>query len=79
MGVHHRVTDLSNHRQRHGDVFPDIFWQHKDTRIPTKSCKICTANKIRSETTWECKQCLIVLQALTASEVPHYTRLLQSA
>ncbi|XP_042145916.1 piggyBac transposable element-derived protein 4-like [Ixodes scapularis] len=41
------------------------FVQHiaptEKKKNPTRACKVCTANKKRSETTWECGQCKVAL------------------
>lgn len=38
---------------------------------PTRACKVCSAHKKRSETTWECKKCLVALHVPDCFEKYH--------
>lgn len=55
------------------------FWAHfpkhisptKKKNHPTRICKVCFSHKKRSETTWECKKCLVALHVPECFEVYH--------
>lgn len=55
------------------------FWAHfpkhisptKKKQHPTRVCKVCFKHKKRSETTWECKQCLVALHVPNCFEAYH--------
>lgn len=69
-------------RPAHGDTpmrLQAIRWAHFPQHIPpterkakpTRACKVCSKHKIRSETTWKCKQCLVALHVPICFEKYH--------
>lgn len=75
-----QTVSLQNYNRQESSSNGDIpmrlqaqHWGHFPKHIdptplkknPTRSCKVCTKHKKRSETTWECKNCRVALH------VPH--------
>ncbi|KAG4074871.1 hypothetical protein HA402_009296 [Bradysia odoriphaga] len=51
--------------------FPQHIPPTKKKQHPTRVCKVCFAHKKRSETTWECKKCLVALHVPDCFEAYH--------
>jgi len=51
--------------------FPRHILQTGKKKNPTRTCKVCAKSKKRSETTWECKQCLVALHVPGCFEKYH--------
>lgn len=51
--------------------FPEYIPSTQNKRKPTKRCRVCYKNKIRSETPWQCKQCRIPLHLPECFEKYH--------
>lgn len=55
------------------------YWSHFPRHIPatakkkhpTRQCKVCSKHQRRSETTWECKKCLVALHVPDCFESYH--------
>lgn len=51
--------------------FPRHIPATKKKKNPSRTCKVCSKHKKRSETTWECKQCLVALHVSECFEAYH--------
>ncbi|KAG0433428.1 PiggyBac transposable element-derived protein 4 [Dictyocoela muelleri] len=51
--------------------FPQHISPTKKKKHPTRECKVCRKHNKRSETTWECKQCLVALHVPECFEKYH--------
>ena len=51
--------------------FPKHIDPTPSKKNPTRTCKVCTKHKKRSETTWECKKCRVALHVPNCFERYH--------
>ncbi|XP_076652738.1 piggyBac transposable element-derived protein 4 isoform X1 [Halictus rubicundus] len=63
-------TPLRLHAQHWGH-FPKHIDSTPLKQKPSRACKVCTKNKKRSETTWECKKCRVALHVPCCFEKYH--------
>ncbi|CAK9820042.1 PiggyBac transposable element-derived protein 4 [Anthophora quadrimaculata] len=56
---------------KHWAHFPEHISSTEKKKLPTKRCRVCAKNNIRSETTWQCKKCLVPLHVPKCFEIFH--------
>ncbi|CAK9827479.1 PiggyBac transposable element-derived protein 4 [Anthophora retusa] len=56
---------------KHWAHFPEHIPSTEKKKIPTKRCRVCLKHNIRSETTWQCKKCLVALHVPKCFEIFH--------
>lgn len=66
----HDDTPLRLQAVRWGHFSQHIASTEKKAR-PTRACRVCSKHKKRSETTWECKKCLVALHVSDCFERYH--------
>ncbi|XP_053987416.1 piggyBac transposable element-derived protein 4-like [Hylaeus volcanicus] len=56
---------------KHWGHFPRHIPSTEKKERPSRTCKVCSRRKERSETTWECKKCLVALHVPECFEIYH--------
>ncbi|CAK9827788.1 PiggyBac transposable element-derived protein 4 [Anthophora retusa] len=56
---------------KHSAHFPEHIPSTNKKEHPAKRCHVCVKNNIRSETTWQCKNCLVSLHIPKCFEMFH--------
>lgn len=56
---------------KHWAHFPEYIPSTNNKKHPAKRCHVCVKNNIRSETTWQCKKCLVPLHIPKCFEMFH--------